>query len=189
MSSDMDFFKNIIPAQMLSIVGSYLDDTSGNVCIKKKLFTITKAYPLFTKDTYPDRIEYRCNGLLHNTNDQPAVDHSNGGKEWYIHGERHRDDDKPAVLMANGVMEWWRNGKYHRDGDKPAVIWKNRQEWFKNGKRHRDNDQPAIIYPRELTEWWYNNKRHRDRGEPAVIERCGTKQWYIHGSFYRKEVN
>jgi len=46
-------------------------------------------------------------------------------------GEIHREDG-PAVEWSDGLKQWYRNGKVHRlDG--PAVISSSGESWFING--------------------------------------------------------
>lgn len=55
---------------------------------------------------YSDRemtISHRENG--------PAIEWSDGTKEWCLNGQFHREDG-PAVEYANGYNEWWLNGKF-----------------------------------------------------------------------------
>jgi hypothetical protein len=40
----------------------------------------------------------------------PAIEHTNGDKEWWLRGKRHYEDG-PAVKRANGDKEWWEHGK------------------------------------------------------------------------------
>ena len=73
---------------------------------------------------------------LHSNGGNPAVEYSNGDKEWYRNGNPHRGGDKPAVEHADGYKAWYRNGKRHRKGNRPAVEWADGyKEWYKNGKR------------------------------------------------------
>ena len=48
--------------------------------------------------------------ILHRE-DGPAVEYSDGHKEWYINGERHREDG-PAVEYTDGGKGWRINGSY-----------------------------------------------------------------------------
>lgn len=41
------------------------------------------------------------NGKLHRGNDLPAIEYSNGEKEWYFNGLRHRENG-PAVEYRGG---------------------------------------------------------------------------------------
>src|SRR5574343_602377 len=46
---------------------------------------------------------------LHRT-DGPAIESSNGTKQWYVNGERHRTDG-PAIEYSDGTKEWHVNGE------------------------------------------------------------------------------
>ena len=52
--------------------------------------------------------EYRNQlGQLHRT-DGPAVEYSDGSKEWWINGLRHREDG-PAIEYGSGYKSWYLN--------------------------------------------------------------------------------
>jgi hypothetical protein len=105
-----------------------------------------------------NRVEYYIDNILHRDNDKPAIEWSNGRKEWLQNGKLHRDDDRPASEYASGSKEWWQNGELHRDNDKPAVEYIGGTKWwFQNGKQHRDNDKPAIEHADGRKEWWQND--------------------------------
>ena len=46
--------------------------------------------------------------------DGPAIEFSNGQKEWYVHGKVHRVDG-PAVEYAGGDKAWYLNGKEYSE--------------------------------------------------------------------------
>jgi hypothetical protein len=71
-------------------------------------------------------------GKINSINDNPAIIHSNGTKEWYLNGKRHRIF-LPAIVYSNGDKEYWENGKRHRT-DGPAVIYGDKKYWFLNGE-------------------------------------------------------
>ena len=73
---------------------------------------------------------------LHRT-DGPAVEYSDGRREWRQHGILHRTDG-PAVENANGYCAWWQNGHLHR------------------------TDGPAIEYAAGAYEWWFNGTQHTE---------------------------
>lgn len=57
-------------------------------------------------------------------------------------GQYHRTDG-PAVEYSNGDREWRIKGLLHRT-DGPALEWnKIYKQWYINGKRHRE-DGPAV---------------------------------------------
>ena len=98
--------------------------------------------------------------ILHRE-DGPAVECSNGGKEWYLNGKLHRED-APACEYSDGSKSWWLNGNLHRE-DGPAV------EWCGGHK-----------------EWWLNGVLHREDG-PAVECNDGDKSWYLNGVYHTEE--
>jgi hypothetical protein len=136
----------------------------------------------------------------------PAVERTDGTKEWYLMGRRHRcfncidwwDTNirrplGPAIERADGTKEWYWNGVLHRDHDSPAIIKADgTKEWYRLGKRHRSNDHnqdvgPAVIGADGSKEWYWNGKLHRcpdiNSGVvgPAVESVDGSKEWYCHG--------
>jgi hypothetical protein len=57
-----------------------------------------------------DKRWYDSNGYFHRDNG-PAIEHTDGSKQWYQHGNRHRDDG-PAVQYSHGTKYWYLYGKY-----------------------------------------------------------------------------
>ena len=53
-------------------------------------------------------------GQLHRDNDLPAIEWTNGNKEWYFNGKRHRNNNLPAIEYVNGYKAWYVNGQFHR---------------------------------------------------------------------------
>jgi hypothetical protein len=119
-------------------------------------------------------------GKEHSIYDEPSRV-ENGFREWHYNGILHRTDDKPAMIYSNGLMVWYKNGMIHRDGDKPAVIGKDKL-WYKNGMIHRDNDKPARIttYRHQL----YSNGALHRMGGPAIVYDDGSTDYYINGKWY-----
>ena len=78
-------------------------------------------------------IAYYQGGLLHRE-DGPAVEWSNGVKEWWQYGELHREDG-PAIDAPNGDKLWSYCGQTHRlDG--PAIEWDTgAKEWYLLGHK------------------------------------------------------
>ncbi len=71
--------------------------------------------------------------------DGPAVEQSDGSKEWYLNGKRHRVDG-PAIECADGSKSWYLNGKLHRT-DGPAVEYANgSKEWYLDGVEYTEAD-------------------------------------------------
>ncbi len=84
--------------------------------------------------------EYRNElGQLHRV-DGPAVEWSDGSKEWYVDDKRHRLDG-PAIESNSGYREWCINGKRHRE-DGPAIEWRNNIDiwWYLNGIRYSEEE-------------------------------------------------
>ena len=83
-------------------------------------------------DSYGDVYYYNALGHAHREYG-PAVEYSDGGREWYQNGQLHRIDG-PAVERPNGYRVWWQNGQLHRlDG--PAVERPDGTcGWYINGK-------------------------------------------------------
>jgi hypothetical protein len=52
--------------------------------------------------------EYRNESGQYHRIDGPAVEYSNGSKEWYINGKLHRENG-PAIILGNGVKCWFLN--------------------------------------------------------------------------------
>jgi hypothetical protein len=109
------------------------------------------------KIVYKDREMKICHRL-----DGQAVEHADGGKEWWQDGKRHRTDG-PAVEYASGC-----------------------KAWFVNGKRHR-LDGPAVEYASGCKEWFVNGDLHRLDG-PAVEYADGSKLWYVDGERLSEEA-
>lgn len=80
-------------------------------------------------------------GYLHRE-DGPAIEYSDGAKEWWVNGKRHREDG-PAIIWSDGDKEWYQNGVLHRlDG--PAHDWSiGPSEYWVAG----------VQYTEELTYW------------------------------------
>ncbi len=103
--------------------------------------------------------------MTHSFNDNPAIVHHDGTREWYRHGKRHRDCG-PAVIHKDHI-QYWRDGKLHRD-DGPAIEKTcGGKEYFFNGSRHRE-DGPAVIYESHQS-YYIQGKAHRDDG-PALTQ-------------------
>jgi len=68
----------------------------------------------------------------------------------------HREDG-PAVECTDGTKEWWLNGKCHRE-DGPACEWSDgSKSWWLNDERHRE-DGPAIEYADGFKRWYVDGK-------------------------------
>lgn len=51
---------------------------------------------------------HRNSKLQLHKDDGPAVEHADGGKEWYQNGQRHRLDG-PAIIWSSGHNDWYIN--------------------------------------------------------------------------------
>ena len=81
--------------------------------------------------------------LLHRVGG-PAIEGSNGTKEWYLNGECHREDG-PAVVWADGNKHWYLNRKLHRV-DGPAIEWTNGHKvWYLNGEKYTEEQFNKIL--------------------------------------------
>jgi len=110
--------------------------------------------------------------------DGPAVEYSEGIKEWWRNGQLHREDG-PAIEQEDGNKEWWRDGQLHRE-DGPAVEHaEGDKEWYRDGQLHRE-DGPAVMHVDGYKEWYRDGLRHREDG-PAVECADGTEQWWLNG--------
>lgn len=77
----------------------------------------------------------------------PAVELSNGTKQWWLNGELHRLSG-PAVEGGDGHLAWFVKGRSHRlDG--PAVIWESgHRDWMIEGKK---------LLTEEIEDWLEEN--------------------------------
>ena len=81
--------------------------------------------------------------VLHRENG-PAVDCTNGHKEWWQNDLLHRTDG-PAIEWWDGDKFWWQNGLLHRT-DGPAIEWNDSDEWwFINGERLSKGEFNLIV--------------------------------------------
>ena len=84
--------------------------------------------------------KYYCvNNVLHRE-DGPAIEYSNGGKQWYKNGQCHREDG-PAIEHPNGVKKWYKNGKLHRENGPACDYADAGKEWYLNDISYGINNQ------------------------------------------------
>jgi hypothetical protein len=91
-----------------------------------------------------DKMWYNSDGKLHRDDALPAVERSNGDKEWWIDGvkrwyffKRNTVADLPSIEFVDGTKVWIANGEIHRDGGLPAIEKANgEKEWYLNGVRY-----------------------------------------------------
>ena len=70
-------------------------------------------------------IRYRNEqGKLHRE-DGPAVERTNGYKEWYLNGKLHREDG-PAIEYADGDKSWYINDIEYSEQDYNDYLLKKR---------------------------------------------------------------
>jgi uncharacterized protein (UPF0305 family) len=92
---------------------------------------------------FKNSIEYYNDGELHRDDDLPAIEHADGTKVWFQHGEIHRDNG-PAFQLSNGIKVWYKNGQRHRlDG--PAHEGINKSLWYIEGKQYTEEEFNKII--------------------------------------------
>jgi len=134
---------------------------------------------------------------LHRKNG-PAIDRSDGSKEWFLNGLRMNTRGNPNVVREDKSRE---HVIYYSLNDKPSLISQMDADedkdnivvyhWHNEYGLHRGNDNPARIFVLEMdphivtqAEWWHNGKKHRE-GAPAIIEyKNGTpiqEEFYTHG--------
>jgi len=114
--------------------------------------------------------------------DGPAVEWSDGSKEWWVDGKKHRLDG-PAYEQANGSKAWYVDGKLHRLDGSAIEQADGYKEWYVEGQLHR-LDGPAVIYADGSKEWYVDDIRHRLDG-PAIEYAGGEKSWYVDGKRHR----
>ena len=99
-------------------------------------------------DSYGDVYYYNALGQLHREYG-PAVEYSDGDREWRQNGQLHRLDG-PAVERPNGYRVWWQNGQLHRlDG--PAVVRPDGScGWYINGEEHTEAEWQQQVASMEI---------------------------------------
>jgi len=88
--------------------------------------------PTMETNAFGDKRWRLPNGKLHRE-DGPAVEFSDGYKEWWINGLRHRADG-PAIEHPNGAKEWWYNGCLHREDGPASEYADGSKQWWIEGK-------------------------------------------------------
>lgn len=95
-------------------------------------------------------------------------------KEWRNpEGKLHREDG-PAIEKSNGSKEYWVNGIRHRING-PAIDRQFERIWYLNGEFHRING-PAIQRINDCKQWFQYGKLHRIGGPAAIskmVIKCG----------------
>ena len=72
-----------------------------------KIYTKTGIFILSDDQIIPKNI-------IPSREDGPAIEYSEGDKEYWIDGKCHREDG-PAIECIDGHKEYWINGKRHRE--------------------------------------------------------------------------
>jgi hypothetical protein len=100
----------------------------------------------------PRIVDYNQNIIWTNEQGQshregaPAIEHSNGNKQWYINGKLHREDG-PAVENNDGCKLWYINDLLHRT-DGPAIESPAGKSWWINGVRYSQKEYELIYCPK-----------------------------------------
>jgi hypothetical protein len=136
----------------------------------------------FYYDEYSNKTFF-CGYIVHRDDGGPAIERSNGAKEWFFEGKRHRKD-MPAVEFIDGSKKWYFHGNLHRT-DGPAVErCDGYKEWRFNGKLHR-KDGPAVEHSNGAKEWFINGKLHREDGPASNHTICYG--WWLNGIQYTEQ--
>lgn len=74
------------------------------------------------------------------------------GTYWKLNGLLHREDG-PAIERSDGHKEWCQNGRYHRE-DGPACEWTDgSKSWYLNDVYHTEEEFNARMNPaKEMTD-------------------------------------
>lgn len=108
-----------------------------------------------------------------------VVENEKGDKIYKNSADKKSRLDGPAVEFSNGSKQWWIDGYLHRIGSPAVELSDGSKEWVINGDRHR-LDGPAVEFSNGSKQWWVNGIRHRLDG-PAVEWKNGAKEWFIEG--------
>ena len=86
--------------------------------------------------------------LIRHRIDGPAIEWSNGAKDWWVDGKLHRIDG-PAVKYSDGSKSWWVDGKLHRM-DGPAVEVSNgSKSWYVDDKYLTEAEFDELTRPKK----------------------------------------
>ena len=106
--------------------------------------------------------------ILHRE-DGPAIEYTDGDKEWWLNGYRHREDG-PAIERADGDKAWYLNGKLHRE-DGPAVEYADGvKDWYLNNIQLTEEEFKASKEHRAYLATKQYNKTVQDRGRKGDVE-------------------
>jgi len=80
------------------------------------------------------------NGDFHREGDLPAIEWTDGSREWWINGFKHRENNKPAVILVSWYKAWFLNGKHHRTNG-AAIEWSDgSKEWYLEGVQYSEEE-------------------------------------------------
>ena len=97
-------------------------------------------------------------------------------------GQLHRLGGQPAIEWTNGHKEYWESGKRHRLGGLPAVEYADGSKaYYENGQLHRLGGLPAVEFADGHKAYWENDQCHRLGGKPALEWANGYKEYYENG--------
>ncbi len=87
--------------------------------------------------------------------------YSNGTRYWFNSKNEYHRENGPAIEFSDGEKEWRKNGLLHRlDG--PAILLRTGHKgWYKNGKRHRE-DGPALECSDGRKLWYLEDIRYSE---------------------------
>jgi len=74
-----------------------------------------------------------------------------GDKEWVLPNSSLHREDGPAVEFSNGSKQWWINGYLHKE-DGPAVEHTDGYKgWYLNGTKYTEKEYKYKTRSRKLT--------------------------------------
>jgi len=100
-----------------------------------------KNYTKIKIDEFGNKFYLNDEGCYHRL-DGPAIECSNGTKEWFINENCHRNID-PSDEWPNRVKQWWFKGEYHRVGGSSSSYSK---WWFIDGKQYTKQEYFNIVW-------------------------------------------
>ena len=189
-----EFTSSRIPTPLYTRVeckGKIIDSGDGvSVCSEIRIVQVIdkeKWYQMCQgKFTTPDGMVRHYRGTYFHCEYEPALQWSDGKREWFFNGFRHRKDG-PAVEWPNGSKEWYNHIGQLRREDGPAIEYASgTKEWWRDGNLYRDGNGPAIEHFNGVKEWFQDRVCHRE-GKPAIEWPDGSEAWLIKGKYHRKD--
>jgi hypothetical protein len=136
-------------------------------------------------------VRYMVGGRLHRE-DGPALEYSNGSKEWHIKGRQHREGG-PAVITAEGNQYWMQNGQYHRE-DGPAIVYNNGYvQYYLDNRSYLEPIFRDIVKGRKMSKALASLEKFADKfGKGDTLDKAGVAaikflQGSCDHSFHNKE--